>query len=562
MALRVPVSGRLEATVASGDALDVRHFHASERMNSLFEIAIVARSENPDIDFEGLIGQKMSFSIRDGIAAERQRAWSGVCSAAEQIAVEDRGLSTYRFTLVPELWLASQRRNHRMFQLESELDIALQVLSEWQIEPEQKLSGACKKRKHRVQYGETDYAFICRMLEDAGISFYFIAEGGETKMVLSDGPQRNEARKPIAFRDRPTDADEEHVTSVRVGRMEAKRAASRTVTFETNAVDLAPGSVLSFLDHPKADLAAGKNLLVLDASLSGAHESSWTASCTAVSADQAHRPALDTPKPKTNGVESATVVGPTGEEIHTDELGRVRVHFHWDREPGMDDSSSCWIHVSQPWGGAGFGGTDLPRVGQEVIVDFLGGDPDRPIIIGRGAKEVGRDDSQDVSHDRKRLVGNDETVKAGDDERLQVKNDRSRLVGNNEAVAIGNDRSKVVGSNEDSQIGANQSLTVGANQSAQIGGDRQERIGGTVVQAIGQNMNVSVTHMHKVTVGDVWELTVGASKIHVDSGGNVTITAQNVTVQSGGPVLVEAGGNVKVQAGGDVKIQSGTVNVN
>src|SRR6185503_1113157 len=105
--------------------------------------------------------------------------------------------------------------------------------------------------------------------------------------------------------------------------------------------------------------------------------------CRAVSADVPYRPELCTPKPVVHGVESATVVGPAGEEIYTDEVGRVRVHCHWDRESGMDEKSSCWVHVSQPWGGAGFGGTNLPRIGQEVIVDFLGGDPDRPIITGR-----------------------------------------------------------------------------------------------------------------------------------------------------------------------------------
>ena len=82
-------------------------------------------------------------------------------------------------------------------------------------------------------------------------------------------------------------------------------------------------------------------------------------------------------------VESATVVGPAGEEIHTDEFGRVRVQFHWDREGSRDDKSSCWVPVSQNWGGASFGAVSLPRVGQEVLVDFLGGDPDRPVIMGR-----------------------------------------------------------------------------------------------------------------------------------------------------------------------------------
>ncbi len=105
--------------------------------------------------------------------------------------------------------------------------------------------------------------------------------------------------------------------------------------------------------------------------------------CETRYADIDYRPALRTPKPRTHGVESATVTGPAGEEIHTDEFGRVRVHFHWDREGAADETSSCWIPVSQAWAGAGFGAISLPRVGQEVLVDFLGADPDRPIVMGR-----------------------------------------------------------------------------------------------------------------------------------------------------------------------------------
>src|SRR6201999_4418729 len=104
----------------------------------------------------------------------------------------------------------------------------------------------------------------------------------------------------------------------------------------------------------------------------------WVAQCDTRSAEAAFRPPVATRKPKISGVESATVVGPAGEEIHTDEFGRVRVQFHWDRYGKRDDNSSCWMHVSQPWGGAGYGGSNLPRIRQEVIVDFLGGDPGRP----------------------------------------------------------------------------------------------------------------------------------------------------------------------------------------
>src|SRR5262249_27236655 len=117
--------------------------------------------------------------------------------------------------------------------------------------------------------------------------------------------------------------------------------------------------------------------------LEGEIPGQWVHSLRAVSGDERYRPELVTPKPRAHGVESATVVGPPGEEIHVDEFGRVRVQFHWDREGNWDSDSSCWIHGTEPWGGSGLGGTNLPAIGQEAIVAFLGGDPDRPVITGR-----------------------------------------------------------------------------------------------------------------------------------------------------------------------------------
>ncbi|MEZ4309814.1 MAG: type VI secretion system tip protein TssI/VgrG [Polyangiaceae bacterium] len=638
---------RMECSIATGDALDVRSFHAAERMNQMFEVTVVALCENPDIDFESAAGQPMVFSARQGADAQAARTWTGLCSHIEQIGVEERGASTYRIVLVPLLWLTSQRRNHRMFQLVSEVDIVKKILGEWGIPCEWKLSGSYKKRKYRVQYGETDFAFLSRMLEDAGISFYFRTEEGDTQLILHDSPQSEAPRSPpIAFRDNPTDADREHVTEVRVGRkirpgkytvrdhdyrrppsydlrstaqggagiegsleqfhyapgaflfeadrgdatpiaddrgkyrtdekeatalatrrLESKRATARTITFDTNTVDLAPGKVVSFLDHPKSELAPGKTFLVTEQALSGQINGRWTCTCEAVSTTVAYHPPLVTPKPKTSGVESATVVGPAGEEIHTDEFGRVRVHFHWDRESSMNETSSCWIHVSQPWGGSGFGGTNLPRIGQEVIVDFLGGDPDRPVIIGRlytnlqktpyklpdnktqsgwqsrsspggGASnynEIMFEDKKgkelvrmQAEKDLDKLVKNDETVKIGHDrtklvvhdDALTVGNDRTRQVVHDETVAIGNDRTRTVGNNESVAIGndrtksiaANESMFVGSNQSEQVGHNRSTQIGANDAESVGENQSISIGDNQSVSIGSSMSLTVGKAK--------------------------------------------------
>ncbi|MBL8741963.1 MAG: phage late control D family protein, partial [Myxococcales bacterium] len=205
--------GRAFAEIASGDAIDVRHFDVSDRISSLFEIRLVVVSENPDIDFEAVIGQPMRFSLSAGTT----RTWTGVCSHMQQLRVEEHFLSTYEVTLVPALWFSAQRRNFRMFQHLSELDIVLKLLAEWEITPRLRLTNSYKKRKYRVQYGESDFAFMSRMLEDAGISYYF-DNGDESTLVLDDNPQTNERRAPITFRDLPNDSELEHVTQVRFGR--------------------------------------------------------------------------------------------------------------------------------------------------------------------------------------------------------------------------------------------------------------------------------------------------------------------------------------------------------
>ncbi len=164
-------------------------------------------------------------------------------------------------------------------------------------------------------------------------------------------------------------------------RLVAQRSRAQRIHFSTSAHDVAPGQVVSLLDHPREDL--GRELLVLRGHLEGAAVGDWHHRVEATFADQPWHPPLETPKPRTLGIESATVVGSAGDDIHTDEFARVRVQFHWDREGSRDETSSCWVPVNQPWGGAGFGALNIPRVGQEVLIDFLGQDPDRPVVMGR-----------------------------------------------------------------------------------------------------------------------------------------------------------------------------------
>ncbi|KYF86399.1 hypothetical protein BE20_29220 [Sorangium cellulosum] len=653
----------LEVEVASGDALDVRNFSVQERLSSLFEVNLVAVSDNASIDFDAVVGQPARFTLRAGA---HDRSWSGLCNHLEQVRVEPGGLSTYQLTVVPTMWLLTQRKNYRMFQHTSEPDIALKVLQEWGIEPEVRIDGgAYKKRKYRVQYAESDFAFVSRMLEDAGITYAFEQSGDETKLVLSDAPHANVKRgAPLMFLDdaslsrshgisfvtdvrmgkrvrpgkytlrdhdyrRPpgyklvgsasggqgleakleryqytpgaflfgTDqgdatpsaddkgkarTDEKEAASLAQRRLDAKRGSAKVCTFETNAHDLAPGSVVSIAGHPHEALAESRTLLVVESSMSGTHHGEWSHRCTARGADIPFRPELVTPKPKVNGVESATVVGPPGEEIHTDEFGRVRVHFHWDRESQMDDSSSCWIHVSQSWGGAGYGGVTLPRVGQEVLVDFLSGDPDRPVIVGRVYTNLQKvpyklPDNKTQSGWRSNSTGGTNEIMFEDAAgrelvNVQAQKDLNKLVKNNETETTGVDRTRTVGHDEAIAVGNDQTIAVGNNQTITVGKDRAAAIGVQDSTLVGKKHTVTIEQPAEpppkipptgtVMTDQFISQTTGRSTLTM-KGPDVSLTAEgSVSISAGANISMSAGANIQITAGSTIQTSAGVTIAN
>lgn len=454
----------LSLTLASGERLDVRDFTIDEALSRPFDVQLTAVAPNVDVDFEAAVGQPARFDILRASSVDGDtRYFTGLCASISLLEVEEAGLSTYAVRLVPALWLLTERRNYRVFQDKSELDIALEILGGWGIQPTLRLdAGSYEKRRMRTQYAETDFDFVNRLLEEIGVTYFFDQAGGASVMVLADAPNHAAARRPVPFIDKPSQRImSDYVTAVRTGRqirpgkftqsdvdyrkpldyplsasasggngvegqleryhheygsflwkaqgggetpfaddrgaartnekggatqaqkrLDAHRVTARQASFRTTAHDLRPGMVLTIADHPRGELAAP--LLVETSHWTGnSTDGAWKHTIEARYTDVDYRPPMRTPKPRTLGIESATVTGPAGETIHTDEFGRVRVRFHWDRTGPNDERSSCWIPVSQPWAGAGFGGISLCRVGQEVVVDFLGADPDRPVVLGR-----------------------------------------------------------------------------------------------------------------------------------------------------------------------------------
>ena len=246
------------------------------------------------------------------------------------------------------------------------------------------------------------------------------------------------------------------------------------------------------------------------------------------------RPPRDTPTPVVDGPQTAIVVGPAGEEIYTDEHGRVKVQFHWDREGKKDDKSSCWMRVSQLWAGEAWGAMYVPRIGQEVIVEFLEGDPDRPMVTGRvyhgtnvppyslpaektkstikSNSSPGGGGSNELRFEDKK--GSEEIyAHAQKDYNIVVENDRTKKVGHDEKWEIGNDQTGLVKHDQKLTVNHNRTKRVDVDQSESVGGNKTIDVEGNHTEKIHKSKKVNVTLGHTEVVNAYQSITIGGARM-------------------------------------------------
>lgn len=401
-------------------------------------------------------------------------------------------------------------------------------------------------------------------------------------------------------------------------RLEELQARHEVLQGVTAARGIGAGNVFELAGHPRED--QNRKHLVTDITLTAdagefetddRGEEFFSSHFSAIPSTTPFRPARATPKPIIQGIQTATVVGKKGKEVDPDDYGRVKVQFHWDRYGKKDENSSCWVRVSQPWAGKGYGSMNIPRIGQEVVVEFLEGDPDRPLINGRlyhgenmpHATNAGRDgkkgnvkpsgiaaasmmtsfksSSLGGSGGHNEITMNDAAgaeglfLKAQKDEIHKVGNDRERTVGNNESVKVGNNRTKDIGVDETNTIGANRTETVGANETITIKGNRIETVNGmetyTVNQArlhsvmISENILNGLTRSiqtgvaHLEVIGLLNVIATGMTRANLVGLSDTTIvlggssfnkTSTTYTINAGSDFIVEAGANLGLKAGG------------
>jgi type VI secretion system secreted protein VgrG len=340
-------------------------------------------------------------------------------------------------------------------------------------------------------------------------------------------------------------------------------------------------------------------------------------SLEAVDVREPYRPARVTPKPVIQGTQTAVVVGPAGDEIHTDEFGRIRVQFHWDRYGKLDEKSSCWVRVGQMWAGKNWGGIYIPRIGQEVIVSFLEGDPDCPLVIGsvyngankppfalpgnktqsgirsrsslqgtgdncnelrfedkKGSELVflhaEKDQTIEVENDEKHSVGHDRNKDVKNDEASSIGGNRTESVGGNESISVGKDRSESVTGAESISIGKDRSLNIAGSSSLSVGKDESVSVTGARTDQVGNNEDVSIGKNRTHNIGEKDSLTVG-KQLLIDVGEEVVIKAGDASITmkkdgtitlKGKDITLEGDGKINLKAGSDVILKGSKVTQN
>ena len=438
------------------DVLLLKDITGEEGISRLYSFHLNLISENHSISFKDIIGKNVTISV--ALADGKTRYFNGIVSEFSQSRAEEQGkaeilLSYYTATVVPWLWLLTRTTDSRIFQNMTVPEIVEKVFVDKKLKDfKLNLKGTYKKREYCVQYRETDFNFISRLLEDEGIFYFLQHEDGKHTLMLADAPGEHQlCPEQGTARCRPHEEgvyNEDMIDTLLVKQeIRAGKYTLNDYNFETPKTSLkteVPSNQKlgpeerEYYDYPggygkksEGDSLANVRMQEEEAKIttfhgtcncraftsgyrfkledfyrddmnnkeyvltSIKHEGSQTYSrfdteeeqtykneFTCIPFDVPYRHPRNTPKPFVQGAQTAIVVGPRGEEIYPDKYGRVKVQFHWDREGKNNESSSCWIRVSQVWAGAGWGAMHIPHVGHEVIIDFIEGDPDRPIITG------------------------------------------------------------------------------------------------------------------------------------------------------------------------------------
>lgn len=654
-------------TALGADVLGVRSISIQEQISRLFQIEAELSSENAEVVFDQVVGNNAT--IRLNVGQNETRYFNGFVSRFVQVANQG-GYAHYRATLVPWLWFLTRTADCRIFQDKTIPEIIEEVFkghgfNDYQIN----LSGTYAKWDYCVQYRETDFNFVSRLMEQEGIYYFFQHKDGKHTLVLADSisahnpfpgydeitfhelekgaPGREvitdwvmekevqpgayalndfDFEKPKAslissanvtrqhgaanfeVYDYPGEYVElsvgEQLTQARLDELQTQHEVLRG---QASARGLAAGCTFTLKGHPRQN--QNREYLITGVSLqaeAGEYASSgagqgggefFSCSFTAMDKAQQFRPARLTPKPVVQGPQTAIVVGKSGEEIYTDKYGRVKVIFPWDRYSKADENSSCWIRVAQSWAGKKWGAIYTPRIGQEVIVEFLEGDPDQPIITGRvynadamppyelpgkatistlksnsskGGAGFNEIRFEDKKGEEQIFIHGEKNVD------IRIKNDAFEWIGNNTHLVVKKDQIEHVENNRDEtvdadhmeKIGKDRHLKIVGKEAKAVDGSQSLTVKGDVIEVFKANHSEQVTTDYYLKADNICieamtnlTLKVGQTTLAMEAGGLGIKTTGEIKIESTGPMEIKASAPLKIESAATADIKSASTTV-
>lgn len=634
-------------TPLAADVLLPRMVTGRENLSEPYRYDLNLLSEQGNVNPDDILGKTVCASY-DLPSGGGTRYFHGYVTEFGQVGYRNR-LHEYQAIIRPWFWLLTRTADCRIFQARTVPEIFQEICKAWGFtDYKLKLSGTYPKWDYCVQYRETDFNFLSRLLEQEGIYYFFEHGKSSHVMVLADDASAHEAQAgyetvpfyppgmPDARRERDhltswsftksvqsgayatTDFDfkqprasllstetigrkhsqssfeifdypaelavmqadqSKRVAKLRIQELQAPHMVLRG---QGDAAGLATGRRFKLSQYPREDLNIEYLITGVGVSFSSDAfdtgvtdtESQFSCSIEAVDARTPYRPSRTTPKPVVHGAQTAMVVGPKGEEIYTDEHARVKVQFHWDRHGKVDENSSCWIRVAQIWAGKGWGALHIPRIGQEVIVSFLEGDPDRPIITGRvyngeskspydlpanktqsgiksrSSKDGGAANFNELRFEDKKgseqlyihaeknqdiVVENDETHSVGHDRKKDVGNDETTHVKHNRTETVDNDETITIGGNRTEQVAKDETITISGARTESVTKDETISISGARTETVSKDESISISGARTETVGKDESVSIAKNQT-LDVGSNRTATVgkdESITVGGG-----------------------------
>ncbi|OFV22865.1 type VI secretion system Vgr family protein [Proteus sp. HMSC14B05] len=573
------------------DTFQVTEFNLTEGLSSLFSLSISAVSALPFIDFQRHLGLASSLTVkRDGVLI---RKVNGILAGAVQGNTD--GVKTwYHFDIRPEMWVMTLNQDSRIFQHQSVPTILKTLLDEAHVKADCQFyrEDLHPERLYTTQKRESAFDFWCRLAFEEGINFWFEEEqlfysdehmGMTAGIHLTYNPQadtdisdstamtwqygeylcvdetihkdNNFVRPsyPLSHENKieqggqhsvfesygrfQLDDEGRPLTQVR---FEQLRNGSKVGQATTNCFALMPGKIFTLSQHPHQPMNDRWQVISVShhgvqplADNSGGEGTQLSNSVSFIPGTQEWRPPYRY-KPTADGDEVATVVGPPGEEIYVNEYGAVKVHFHWDRRGSADHSASCWVRVAMGWSGNGYGFSAVPRIGTQVLVSYLNGDIDRPMITGctydgRNAPPIKFPENKTQTTFRSQTHKGEgfnelrfEDAGGKQEVFLHAQKDMNTRVLHDRTTHVLHDHVEVIEN----------------NQQMQVKGARTETIDKDNSETVGQHKKITVGKTLSINVGEVIELRCGASVLRMDNGGHVTINGQEFKFEATGPVKI------------------------